>query len=294
MEESSIDNNINNNINISRETGEVNKDITNNLNNISENSKTISLVTLLQLYKVGFRKLIPLFADSRGANVYDNLVTEQEIRQYPSAEGKPVRIIYENVNFWTEERLLKNSHLFCNVATTFGLTDLKDSKGRGLYLYGIDVDSKKAYDALKNLIETLKGITVVVKSHKEYGYHFYILTPVFHEAMGRASFRLDAEIEIKTDMSLGTIHLPPSRHRKYPYWNYKRVSIVEQIYIDEDDNVFQQIITAMSDHLRKEPTEDNILTLDMYPSQSNPPGQQQLALQPTKSLSTEHIEKALR
>jgi hypothetical protein len=190
--------------------------------------------------------------------------------------------------------LLKNSHLFCNVATTFGLTDLKDSKGRTLYLYGVDIDSKKAYHALKDLIETLKGITVVVKSHKEYGYHFYILTPVFHEAMGRSSFKLGAEIEIKTDMSLGTVHLPPSRHRKYPYWNYKRVSIVEQIYIDEDDKVFQQIIPAMSDHLRNEPTEDNILTLDIYPSQSNPPGQQQqLALQPTKLLSTEHIDKAI-
>ena len=78
----------------------------------------------------------------------------------------------------------------------------------------------------------------MVKSHKEYGYHFYTLTPVFHEAMGRASFKLDAEIEIKTDLSLGTMHFSLSRHRKYPYWNYKRVNAVEQIYVDEDDKVF--------------------------------------------------------
>jgi hypothetical protein len=45
----------------------------------------------------------------------------------------------------------------------------------------------EAYEALKDLIETLKGITFVVKSHKEYGCHFYILTPVSHEPMGRAS-----------------------------------------------------------------------------------------------------------
>lgn len=107
----------------------------------------------------------------------------------------------------------------------------------------------------------LKEITVVVKSHKEHGYHFYILTPVFHEAIGRASFKLGAEIEVKTDISLGTMHLPPSRHRKYPYWNYKQVGTAENIYVDEDDNVFQQIIQAMSPYLRKEPTEENILTL---------------------------------
>jgi hypothetical protein len=107
--------------------------------------------------------------------------------------------------------LQEKSHLFYNVATTFGLTDLKDSKGRSLYLYGVDIDSKRAYQALKDLLETLKGITFVVKSHKEYGYHFYILTPVFHEPMGRASFKPDTEIEIKTDLSLGTMHVPTSR-----------------------------------------------------------------------------------
>lgn len=58
---------------------------------------------------------------------------------------------------------------------------MKDSKGRPLYLYGVDIDSSQAYEAQKDLLETLKGITFVVKSHKGYGYHFYILTPVFHE-----------------------------------------------------------------------------------------------------------------
>jgi hypothetical protein len=293
---SSINNKVKDNINIPRETNEAVKGILdNNPNKIPENCKTILVQTLIALFRAGFRKLVPLFADSRRANVYDNLVNEQEIKQFPSAEGKPVRIIYENVNFWTEKRLIEKSHLFCNVATTFGLTEAKDSKDRPLYLYGVDVDSQQAYDALKDLIYTLKGITFVVKSHKEYGYHFYVLTPVLHEAMGRASFKLDAEIEIKTDMSLGTMHLPPSRHRKHPYWNYKRVSVAEQIYIDEEDKIFQQIITAMSSYIRKEPTEDDVQTLDMYPSQSNPPGhkqQQQIALQPTKSLSGEHIEKA--
>ena len=290
---SSIDNNVNKDINLQNKTNRLTRDIIDNEGGIPNNSKTILVQTLIQLYRTGFRKLIPLHADSRRANVYDNLISEHEITQFPSAEGKPVRIIYENVNFWTEIRLQEKSHLFYNVATTFGLTDLKDSKGRALYLYGVDIDSRQAYEALKSLLETLNGITFVVKSHKDYGYHFYILTPIFHEAMGRASFKLNAEIEIKTDLSLGTMHLPTSRHRKYPYWNYRRVSTAEQIYIDEEDTIFQKIINAMSDYLRKEPTEDNILTLDAYPSQSNPPVQQQQALPPSKSLSNEHIEKTI-
>ena len=199
---------------------------TTNNSNIAD-SKTIPFESLIRLYNAGFRKLVPLLADSKRANVYDHLITDEEIRAFPSAEGKPVRIIHQNANFWTEKRLQDKAYLFHNVAITFGLTDLKDSKGRLLYLYGVDVDTKEAFEALKELIETLKGITFVVKSHKEYGYHFYILTPIFHEAMGRANFKLGAEIEIKTDLSLGMMHLPPSRHRKYPYWNYERVSTAE-------------------------------------------------------------------
>ena len=263
-------------------------------------SKAVPFESLSHLYNAGFRKLVPLLADSKRANVYDHLITDEEIKAFPSAEGKPVRIIHQNPNFWTEKRLQDKTYLFCNVATTFGLTDLKDSKGRPLYLYGVDVDTKEAYEALKELIETLKGITFVVKSHKEYGYHFYILTPVFHEAMGRASFKLGAEIEIKTDLSLGTMHLPPSRHRKYPYWNYERDSTAEQVYVDEDDKVFQDIIRRMSPHLRKEPTEENLLTLDAFPSHTSGSNVSVQGLQnqpqrprPNRTLTEDEIEKTI-
>ncbi len=117
--------------------------------------------------------------------------------------------------------------------------------------------------------------------------------------MGHASFKLGAEIEIKTDLSLGTMHLPPSRHRKYPYWNYERVSIAEQIYVDEDDKVFQEIIKRMSPHLRKEPTEENVLTLDAYPSHTGGSNVSMLGLQkqpqraPNRTLTAEQIEKTI-
>jgi hypothetical protein len=268
--------------------------------NTNATTKTVSSDDIIQLYNAGFRKVVPLLPDSKIPNVHDHLISEEEIKMFPSAEGKPVRIIYQKPNFWTEARLKEKSHLFGNVATTFGITDLKDSKGRSLYLYGVDVDTREAYEASKDLIETLKGITFVVKSHKEYGYHFYILTPIFHEAMGRASFKLGAEIEVKTDLSLGMMHLPPSRHRKYPYWNYKHVSTAERIYVDEDDKVFQEILKRMSPYLRKEPTEENVLTLDAYPS--HPGGstvsvlglqKQPQRLQHIKILTSEQIEKTI-
>ncbi len=179
--------------------------------NSSPNAKTNSSDNIIRLYGAGFRKLVPLLPDSKIPNVYDHLITEEEIKAFPSAEGKPVRIIHQKPNFWTEVRLKEKSHLFYNVATTFGITDLKDSKGRYLYLYGVDIDSRQAYEALKDLIQILIGITFVVKTHKEYRYHFYVLSPIFHEPLGPANFKLGAEIEVKTDMSLGTMHLPPSK-----------------------------------------------------------------------------------
>jgi hypothetical protein len=268
--------------------------------NSNATAKAVSSDDILRLYNARFRKLVPLSADSKKANVYDHLITDEEIKTFPSAEGKPVRFIHENPDFWTEKRLQDKAYLFYNVATTFGPTDLKDSKGRLLNLYGGDVDTREAYEALKDLIEILKGITFVVKTHKEYGYHFYILSPVFHEAMGRSSFKPGAEIEIKTDLSLGLMHLPPSRHRRYPYWNYKRVSTAEHIYVDEDDKVFQEIIKRMSPYLRKEPTEENILTLDAYPSHLSGSNVGMLGLQkqpqrpqPNRTLTAEQNEKII-
>jgi hypothetical protein len=116
-------------------------------NTTTENTKTIPISVLNQLRDAGFRKLVPLLADSKRANVYDHLTIDEEIKAFPSAEGKPVKIIYQNENFWNKARLKEKSHLFYNVATTFGLTDLKDSKARSLYLYGVDVDTKEAYEA---------------------------------------------------------------------------------------------------------------------------------------------------
>ncbi|MGB6530220.1 MAG: hypothetical protein WBF33_19125, partial [Candidatus Nitrosopolaris sp.] len=99
-------------------------------------------------------------------------------------------------------------------------------------------------------------------------------------------------------MSLGTMHLPPSRHRSYPYWDYTRVGTAENIYVDEEDAVFQQIIKGMSGFLRKEPTEENTLSLDAYVHSndgtlSTLQQQPQQKQRPNKILKPEQIDKAL-
>lgn len=93
----------------------------------AEKMKTIPTSVLIQLYNAGFRKLVPMLLDSKRANVYDHLIIdEQKVNLFASFTKNP--------NFWTEQRLHNKAYLFCNVATTFGLTNLKDSKGRPLYL----------------------------------------------------------------------------------------------------------------------------------------------------------------
>jgi hypothetical protein len=67
--------------------------------------------------------------------------------------------------------------------------------------------------------------------------------------------------------------------------------------VDEDDTVFQQIIKAMSEHFRKEPTEENPLTLEAYPPSSSSslsgPAIQQQQQQPRRSLSAEEMGKVV-
>ena len=52
----SIDNNVRKNINIRKETSKITQDIVENANDISNNSKTILVQTLIQLYRAGFQE----------------------------------------------------------------------------------------------------------------------------------------------------------------------------------------------------------------------------------------------
>jgi hypothetical protein len=48
-------------------------------NTTIENIKTIGTSVVIELYNARFKKLVPLSSDSKRANVYDHLITEEEI-----------------------------------------------------------------------------------------------------------------------------------------------------------------------------------------------------------------------
>ena len=124
---------------------------------------------------------------------------------------KSTNEIYENPNYWTEQKLKLEHHRFRNVATTFGKTHVKDVNGEDLYLHGLDIDSDNVLGILNfDLLEELKLKTYVTKTKKDCGYHIYWLSHKQHPPIGITKCKPGYEFEIKTDNSLGLCTLPPS------------------------------------------------------------------------------------
>jgi hypothetical protein len=99
------------------------------MNNIVEgpnkSSELIPFVDLQNLKRIGY-KLVPLRQDSVTPDV-------------PSTND-----IYNNPEFWSDERLQKDHHRFYGVATLLGKSHTKDESGNDLYLNVVDIDSEKA------------------------------------------------------------------------------------------------------------------------------------------------------
>ena len=105
---------------------------------------------LIQYYKLGF-KLIPISDDGVTPNVSGLLTTEEQaISKKESKSGKiePVSYIYNHPEFWTEDRIKKETYRFSNVATTYGKTYLKDDNGKDLYLSELDIDDEEIFTRL--------------------------------------------------------------------------------------------------------------------------------------------------
>jgi hypothetical protein len=78
---------------------------------LTENTH-IRLEALIHLHKLGF-KLEPLSLNN--------------------VEVIPWTPIYEDPNYWSEEKLITRSPMIKNIATVFGKTYVKDSEGKDLY-----------------------------------------------------------------------------------------------------------------------------------------------------------------
>ena len=160
------------------------------------------------------------------------------------------REIYDNPNFWSMEKLEKHSNLFQNVATTFGSTHIRDSQGRELYLYVLDLDSEEALQKVRPYIEAeWKLKTFVTKTQKDYGYHIYWLE---HSGTGLAlqteNCKKGFEFEIKCGRALCT--LPPSRHRDNPFFHYENIGQSDKIMIA--DGLYDKLVNdLLSNCLKK-------------------------------------------
>src|SRR5215207_3077273 len=178
----------------------------------NNNFELIPIETLLGNYSIGFR-IIPIDINSKTPAI------------------KSTNEIYDNPNYWTEQKLKQEHHRFRNVATTFGKTHVKDEKGEDLYLHGLDIDSDSVLGILFDLLEELKLKTYVTKTKKDCGYHVYWLSHKQNPSIGTSKCRPGCEFEIKTDNSLGLCTLPPSIHRDDPTFRYYNVG-QEKIAID--------------------------------------------------------------
>jgi DNA replicative helicase MCM subunit Mcm2 (Cdc46/Mcm family) len=148
--------------------------------------------------------------------------------------------IYENPEYWIDEKNIVDSPKFYNIATTFGKTHLKDSQGYQ-HLAGLDSDSEGATKLLEtpidaitdpvvkgkllnlyfryghpvtantSLLAFLKQVTLVVKTRKQCGYLILWHSHIQHHSIRTEDCKPGYQFEIKTGKALAT--LPPSTHR---------------------------------------------------------------------------------
>ncbi|HKG87608.1 MAG TPA: hypothetical protein VKA95_04725 [Nitrososphaeraceae archaeon] len=178
---------------------------------------------IISYWKIGF-KLVPL----------------DELSKSPLI---PWGAIYDNPDFWSIEKIREYTDKFYNVATTFGKSHVKDTQGKELYLYCLDIDSDEVLKRVQVLLEQeWKHKTFVTKTQKDCGYHVYWFeynsenSPLVTE-----DCRKGYEFEIKCGKSLCT--LPPSQHRDNPLFHYENVGQSDKVMIA--DGLYEKLVNEL-------------------------------------------------
>ncbi|MGB6531261.1 MAG: hypothetical protein WBF33_24400, partial [Candidatus Nitrosopolaris sp.] len=226
--------------------------MTSTTNNGIDNGITgnIQAATLVQLRKLGF-KVIPLSIDNGVVMSWT--------------------LIYVDPNYWSEEKLITEWSTFKNVATVFGKSHVRDEKGLDLYLNGFDCDSQYVNQILnsdqiqdpilrekvlnlisksgtKSLFDSLTKTTVVVKTRKEFGLHFYWFSHKENPRIRTEDCIAGREFEIKTDKGSGHSTLPPSTHRNDPQVKYTHLGRQDTIAVLDD--LYDVLIELLSKCLK--------------------------------------------
>ena len=170
-----------------------------------DDNKVIPPLILTTYHRMGF-KLVPLAEDSKTPTV------------------SSTNDIYNDPNYWTEEKLIIDCSRFSNIAT-FGITytlEGQANENKIMCLHCLDIDSDNVLAILFDLVEELKSKTFVTKTKKDCGYHIYRLSHTQHQPIGVSKCKPGYEFEIKSDNSLGLCTLPPSIHRDDPAFRYRK------------------------------------------------------------------------
>jgi hypothetical protein len=195
-------------------------------------TENIKPAILQEYLKIGF-KLVSLLEDS----------------DKPTLKWKP---IYQNPRYWTPEKLAENYSLFANVACVPGPVIVKDEEtGKEIQQYNVifDIDGENAYSKLAPLIEQWKKETFVVKSYKPWGYHIHFRTNELFESIKAKEF------EFKSDGNAGTMHLPPSKHRKHLDTDFRYTNVGQKKIAYKSQEEIEVILNELAEFIQ-EPKED--------------------------------------
>ena len=229
-------------------------------NRAEQENKSCELVTLQDLrnlIKLGF-PILPLRQDSKTPNVHST------------------NDIYNNPEYWTEEKLRSDQCLFYGVATLLGKSHVKDIDGQDLFLNVIDIDSDDTFTKLTqyyedgkeiSLFKELRQSTYVTKTRKSSGYHIYWFSHNKNKPVRTTDCKLGNEFEIKTDNSNGHSTLPPSRHREDPKYRYENIG--QNKIIIRDDLYDLLVSDILSDCLQVKSKNNNKPKIAFFTSEAS-------------------------
>lgn len=196
----------------------------------TDDYKCITTADLIRLDSLNF-KLVPLSEDAKTPTQSTNE-------------------IYENPNYWTPDRLERESYKFKNVATMLGKTRT------GLYRNELDIDSANVANILSNLahgekeysfVLNMQKVTYVVKTKKLFGYRIYWDSTKPNKPIHTSDCKPGYEFEIKTDNTSGHSTLPPSRHRDDFNFQYVCTGLDK---VGINDEIYDKLIRLLSDCLK--------------------------------------------
>jgi P4 family phage/plasmid primase-like protien len=205
---------------------------------------------LIELYKMGFKKLVPM---SKNGNPIGIPTIENGETKYAWTP------IYDNPHYWTEELLAKQSADFKDgIGVCLGDIGIRDEQGV-LYHNILDIDSDSVWDKLFilqnpgpkcSLVRRIYEEGCVIKTRKPKGRHIHWLSHKQYASISALSCKEGFEFEIHTGKRC--VPLPPTVHREDTNFHYKWEAKSES-GIPVSDDFYDILLEVLQDCLKPRP-----------------------------------------